>query len=204
MSDVGEEWKKIRQELGNFMCRLNNAADRAITTDEQRKNVYQSGFDAGWENGRNDLWDRIDDYFAIKSDDVEKHKLAVNMGYTAFCDIVSTMSPNVFTERLTAYHDAAKKEKEIIHPGDECYYMLSGDSYDNRFIITSIREGENGLKQKEKFFDGIYHDGRTILDGSLRLVTKTGNYYPVLYCLSSPFDEQPMEEKRNASTQPNQ
>ena len=92
MSDIGEEWKKIRQELGNFMCKLNNAADRAITTDEQRKSVYQSGFDAGWENGRNDLWDRIDDYFAIKSDDAEKHKLAVNMGYTAFCDIVSTMS----------------------------------------------------------------------------------------------------------------
>lgn len=193
MSDIGEEWKKIRQELGNFMCKLNNAADRAITTDEQRNSVYQSGFDAGWENGRNDLWDRIDDYFTIKSYDEEKHKLAVNMGHTAFCDIVSTMSPNGFVERLTAYHEAAKKEKQEIKPGDECYYMLNGDSYDTRFIITSIHEGENGLKQ----FDGIYHDGRTILDGSLRFVTKTGNYYPVLYCLSSPFDEQPMEDKKD-------
>ena len=190
MSDISEEWKKIRQELGNFMCKLDNATNRAISTDEQRKKVYDAAFKYGWANGRNDLWDQIDDYFAVASDVRERHHLATSMGHTSFGDIVSCLSPNQFIERLTNYYEDRKKMMKCdISIGDECYYLLTGDDDVNRFIITKIYEGEDDLKQPEKFFDAIYHDGRTISDGILRLVAKTGNYYPVLNSLVSPFDE---------------
>lgn len=189
MSELSEEWKKLRQDLGNFMCKLDNATNRAITTDEQRKKVYDAAFESGWQNGRNDLWDRIDDYFTLGTDNDERHKLAVYMGSPAFMDIVSAMSPDTFTDKLLKYHVNHKKMKDDISVGDECYYLLSGDEPDNRFIITKIYEGENGLGKKEKFFDAIYHDGQTISDGSLRLVTKTGNFYPIMNSLLSPFDE---------------
>ena len=188
MSDLSEEWKKLRQELDHFICILDNATNRAIITDEQRKKVWDAAFKSGWQNGRNDLWNNIDDYIAIAADSTERHKLANCMEHTTFSDIVSAMSPDTFTERLTAYHDTRKNKENQISPGDECYYTLSGDGPDKRLIITKIYDGENGLGEKEKFFDGIYHDGRTISDGSLRLVTKTGNYYPIMNSLLSPFD----------------
>jgi len=197
MSELSEEWKKIRQELGNFMCKLDNATNRVIVSDEQRKKVYDTAFESGWQNGRNDLWDRIDDYFTLTMDNTERHKIAKEMEHTAFSDIVSAMSPDTFTTRLTTYHEDRKKANCDISVGDECYYLLSGDSPDNRFIITKIYDGENGLGEKEKFFDGVYHNGRTISDGSLRLVTKTGNYYPIMNALLSPFDEPPVEVKKD-------
>lgn len=189
MSELSEEWTKLRQELGNFMCKLDNATNRAIVTDEQRKKVYDAAFESGWQNGRNDLWDRIDDYFTFSMENDERHKLAVHMGSTAFMDIVNTMSPDTFTDKLVKYHEACKKANCDISVGDECYYRLAGDGPYNRFIVTKIYDGENGLGEKEKFFDGIYHDGRTISDGALRLVTKTGNFYPIMNSLLSPFDE---------------
>ena len=179
------------------MCKLDNAANRAISTDEQRKKVYDAAFESGWVNGRNDLWDSIDDYFTVASDGMERHQLAINMGHTSFGDIVGCLSPDLFTERLTNYHEARKKTERDISPGDECYYLLSGDSNDNRFVITRIYEEEDGLKQPTKFFDTIYHDGRTISDGTLRLVAKTGNYYPIFNSLISPFDEQPTKEEKH-------
>lgn len=189
MSELSEEWKKLRQDLGNFMCKLDNATNRAITTDEQRKKVYDAAFESGWQNGRNDLWDRIDDYFTLGMENDERHKLAVHMGSPSFMDIVSAMSPDTFTDKLLKYHANHKKMKDDISVGNECYYLLSGDGPDERFIITKIYDGENGLGEKEKFFDAIYHDGQTISDGSLRLVTKTGNFYPIMNSLLSPFDE---------------
>lgn len=203
MSDISEEWKKIRQELGNFMCKLDNATNRAISTDEQRQKVYDAAFESGWVNGRNDLWDSIDDYFAVASDGMERHQLAVNMGHTSFGDIVSIMSPDTFTERLTKYHEDHKKKKCDISPSDECYYLhllsSNGNGNNNCFVITRIYEGEDGLEQPEKFFDAIYHDGRTISDGTLRLVAKTGNHYPILSSLNTPFDEQQKEDEKDGS-----
>lgn len=195
MSELSEEWKKLRQELGNFMCKLDNATNRAIVTDEQRNKVRDAAFKSGWQNGRNDLWDRIDDYFTLAMDNTERHKLAKEMEHTVFSDIVSAMSPDTFTTRLTTYHEDRKKTNCDISVGDECYYRLSGDGPDKRFIITKIYDGENKLGEIEKFFDGIYHDGQTISDGTLRLVAKTGNYYPIMNSLLSPFDEQPEKEK---------
>lgn len=51
MSELTEEWKRFRQEFGNFLCKLDNVANRAIAADEQRKKVYDSAFESGWAKG---------------------------------------------------------------------------------------------------------------------------------------------------------
>lgn len=79
-----------------------------------------------------------------------------------------------------------------IRPGDECYYVNGdGDSrYENRFIVTRVYEDLDGDGLKTRYFDAIYHDGRTISDGTLRLIDRTGNYYPIMKVIASPFDPQ--------------
>lgn len=72
-----------------------------------------------------------------------------------------------------------------IDVGDECYYETNPDE---KFIVTNIRLGEDGLGQPAYFFDGIFKDGRTICDGALRLIRKTGNYYPIWGFLNSQYD----------------
>lgn len=81
-----------------------------------------------------------------------------------------------------------------IKVGDECYYDINPE---DRFIVTNIRLGKDGLDHPAYFFDGIYHDGRTISDGTLKLIHKTGNYYHILHYINSPFDEQPTKEKEH-------
>jgi len=79
-----------------------------------------------------------------------------------------------------------------IEVGNECYYDLNPE---DRFIVTKIYLDKDGLDRPTYFFDGIYHDGRTISDGTLKLIHKTGNYYPILHYINSPFDKQPTKEK---------
>lgn len=81
-----------------------------------------------------------------------------------------------------------------IEVGDECYYCTSPIE---RFIVTKIWLGKDGLDHPAYFFDGIYHDGTTISDGNLQIIHKTGNYYPIIHALVSPFDELPAEVKKN-------
>lgn len=83
-----------------------------------------------------------------------------------------------------------------IEVGDECYYDLNPE---DRFIVTKIWLDKDGLDHPAYFFDGIYHDGRTISDGALKIIHKTGNYYPILKYLASPFDEQPKEDKKDGN-----
>ena len=73
-----------------------------------------------------------------------------------------------------------------IDVGDECYYETNPVE---KFRVTNIRLDEDGLGRPAYFFDGIFKDGRTICDGALRLIRRTGNYYPVVEILKWPFDE---------------
>jgi len=81
-----------------------------------------------------------------------------------------------------------------IDVGDECYY---GSNPNDRFIVTKILLGRDGLDHPAYFFDAIYHDGTTISDGNLQIIHKTGNYYPIMNALLSPFDEPPAEAKKD-------
>lgn len=71
-----------------------------------------------------------------------------------------------------------------IEVGDECYYDINPE---DRFIVTNIRLGKDGLDHPAYFFDGIYHDGRTISDGTLKLIHKTRNHYPILHYINPLF-----------------
>lgn len=81
-----------------------------------------------------------------------------------------------------------------IEAGDECYY---GSNPNDRFIVTKIWLGRDGLDHPAYFFDGIYHDGTTISDGNLQIIHKTGNYYSIMNALLSPYDEPPAEGKKD-------
>jgi len=83
-----------------------------------------------------------------------------------------------------------------IEVGNECYYDVNPE---DRFIVTKIWLDKDGLDRPTYFFDGIYHDGRTISDGTLKLIHKTGNYYSILKYLSSPFDEPPKEDEKDGN-----
>lgn len=81
-----------------------------------------------------------------------------------------------------------------IEVGNECYYPSNPN---DKFIVTKIWLDKDGLDHPAYFFDGIYHDGGTISEGSLKLIHKTGNYYPILQYINSPFDKQPTKEEEH-------
>lgn len=66
-----------------------------------------------------------------------------------------------------------------ISVGDVCIYPRVPDQ---PFIISRI------YWDKEFFFDAIYKDGRVLEDGTLRLVEKTGGYYPIEQFLKGTFE----------------
>ena len=106
-------------------------------------------------------------------------------GEEALMELVAmlTMSGKELDNAMEKFR--AKYAIDRIDVGDECYYETNSDE---KFIVSNIRLDEDGLGRPAYFFDGIYKDGRTICDGALRLIRRTGNYYPVAEFLKSPFD----------------
>lgn len=106
-------------------------------------------------------------------------------GAEALMELVAmlTMSGKELDNAMEKFR--AKYAIDRIGVGDECYYETNPDE---KFIVTNIRLDEDGLGRPAYFFDGIYKDGRTICNGALRLIRRTGYYYPVSDFVKSPFD----------------
>lgn len=64
--------------------------------------------------------------------------------------------------------------------GNECFYKNNPDC---KFIVVKIY-----FEDSKGFFNAVDKDGNVIEDGSLDLIEKTGNYYPIQNFLGGTFE----------------
>lgn len=76
-------------------------------------------------------------------------------------------------------HDFCLKYLYDISVGNECSYKNNPDW---KFIIVKIY-----FEDSKGFFNAVDKDGNVIEDGSLDLIEKTGNYYPIKHFLGGTF-----------------
>lgn len=111
MIELNQEWRELRRQIGNFLCKLENEGNRAVGNAEIRQKIYDSAKDdgckLGYMDGTKELWDCIGKYLAMPT-----HEQRNRFGSMSLEDIIARTTASDFKLAVNRYYAQQQKAEE--------------------------------------------------------------------------------------------
>ena len=145
MSDISNEWRELRQRLGELICRIdgmNISVDsklKKLQEKEEQQADLQEQIDEAYNKGIKDLHEA---FRIIAADDgMTTSDLKDTFGICSVCNIILGFTPEEIIDKVNQWKAEKDKEEQELRVGDEiiCIYDCSMD-YNKTFIYLGRDE----------------------------------------------------------------
>ena len=174
MTELNQEWRELRRQIGNFFCKLENEGNRAVENAEIRQKIYDSakddGYKLGYMNGTKELWDCIGKYLAMPA-----HEQRNRFDSMSLEDIITRMTVSDFKLTINHYYAQQQKAEE-----DKNSLPVIGDVVKAK--DNSIFANESGIviavsEDKIKYVAKNFSRCEIGIDTYKNYFEKTGEHY---------------------------
>jgi hypothetical protein len=174
MTELNQEWRELRKQIGNFFCKLENEGNRAVGNAEIRQKIYDSakddGYKLGYMDGTKELWDCVGKYL-----DMPAHEQRNRFGSMSLKDIIARMTVFDFKLAVNSYYaqqQKAEEEKSLLPEiGDVVKGKDNSVFADESGIVIAV--SENKVKYVTKTFSRC----EIGIDTYKNYFEKTGEHY---------------------------
>ena len=181
MSDITNEWKELRQRLGEFICRvdgMNISVDsklKKLQEKEEQQVDLQAQIDEAYNKGIQDAQNALNYLANYSKIYVDLNKAFGTWYLPTIFQKYSIFEIIEITNQLKAEEDNKKQVKEQeLHVGDEILVINNDPGLDNRtFVIYEIDDYHYYVIEPITFYkDGFYKDAY-----DRNQLKKTGKHY---------------------------